>query len=249
MIASELVAGTERPAFIVDPVVVDELPERVRITGVKALRRRAISHALNQFATARRYAEEHETFYERLNLVVCHMGGGISVGAHKKGCYIDVNNALDGEGPFSPQRSGSLPVGQLLAMCFSGRYTHQELKLLNKGRGGMIDLLGTADMREVERRVEAGDPEAEVAFEAMVYRIAKEITSVLPAFDGEPVDQVLLTGGMARSRLLVEKLRKYLAAFGCGVTVYPGENEMAALVKGALRVLSGREQARTYPPT
>lgn len=249
MIASELVAGTDKPAFIVDPVVVDELPERVRITGVKTLRRRAISHALNQFATARRYAEEHETFYERLNLVVCHMGGGISVGAHKKGCYIDVNNALDGEGPFSPQRSGSLPVGQLLAMCFSGRYTHQELKLLNKGRGGMIDLLGTADMREVERRVEAGDREAGAAFEAMVYRIAKEITSLLPAFDGEPVDQVLLTGGMARSRLLVEKLRQYLAAFGCGVTVYPGENEMAALVKGALRVLSGREQARTYPPT
>jgi butyrate kinase len=113
----------------------------------------------------------------------------------------------------------------------------------------MIDLLGTADMREVESRVEAGDREAGAAFEAMVYRIAKEITSLLPAFDGEPVDQVLLTGGMARSRLLVEKMRRYLAAFGCGVTVYPGENEMAALVKGALRVLSGREQARTYSPT
>jgi len=248
MIASELVAGTDKPAYIVDPVVVDELPERVRITGVKALRRRAISHALNQVATARRYAEENETFYERLNLVVCHMGGGISVGAHKRGRYIDVNNALDGEGPFSPQRSGSLPVGQLIEMCFSGDHTRQEMKLLNKGRGGMIDLVGTADMREVERRAEAGDVPASLAFEAMAYRIAKEIASLWPAFDGEPVDRILLTGGMARSKMLVDGLRDLLKACGCGITVYPGENEMVALVKGALRVLSGREEALTYPP-
>ncbi len=248
MIASELVSGTDKPAYIVDPVVVDELPERVRITGVKALRRRAISHALNQVATARRYAEENETFYERLNLVVCHMGGGISVGAHKHGRYIDVNNALDGEGPFSPQRSGSLPVGQLIEMCFSGEHTRQEMKLLNKGRGGMIDLVGTADMRAVERRAEAGDVPASLALEAMAYRIAKEIASLWPAFDGEPVDRILLTGGMARSKMLVDGLGNLLKACGCGITVYPGENEMVALVKGALRVLSGREEALTYPP-
>ena len=246
LIAHELTAGLGRPAFIVDPVVVDEAPERVKVTGMKAVRRRVISHALNQIATARRYAEEHETFYEKVNVIVCHLGGGISVGAHKRGRYIDVNNALDGEGPFSPQRSGSMPTGQMIELCFSGKLTKPELKQLNKGRGGLIDLLGTADLREVERRIEAGDAEAARVYEAMAYQIAKEVTSLLPAFDGEPVDRVLLTGGMARSQRLVAELTRLLAALGCGVTAYPGENEMAALVKGALRVLDGREEALTY---
>ena len=134
-------------------MVVDEAPDRVKVTGMKAIRRQVISHALNQIATARRYAEENETFYEYLNLIVCHMGGGITVGAHAKGRYIDVNNGLDGEGPFSPQRSGREPTGQLIRLCFSGKYTLEELLKLNKGRGGLIDLLGTADFREVERRV------------------------------------------------------------------------------------------------
>ncbi len=245
-IARELTAASGRPAFIVDPVVVDEAPERVRVTGFKMVRRRVISHALNQIATARRYAEEHETFYEKVNVVVCHLGGGISVGAHKRGRYIDVNNALDGEGPFTPQRSGSLPVGQLIELCFSGKFTKPELKQLNKGRGGLIDLLGTADLREVERRMDAGDAEATGVYEAMCYQIAKEVTSLLPAFDGEPLDRVLFTGGMARSQRLVAELTRLLAALGCGVSVYPGENELAALVKGALRVLEGREEAGTY---
>lgn len=246
LIARDLTQSTAKPAFIVDPVVVDEAPERVKITGVKAIRRKIISHALNQIATARRWAEEHETFYERVNVIVCHMGGGITVGAHKGGRYLDVNNGLDGEGPFSPQRSGSLPVGQLIALCFSGMYTLDELKKLNKGRGGVIDLLGTADMREVERRIAGGDAWARDVFEAMAYQIAKEISSVIPAFDGERIDQILLTGGAARSKSLVAKIRRYVAAVGCGVTVYPGENEMAALVKGALRVLQGKETARIY---
>jgi len=246
LIARELVSGTTKPAFIVDPVVVDEAPPRVRVAGIKAIRRKIISHALNQIATARRYAEDNGTFYERINVIVCHMGGGISIGAHKKGRYIDVNNALDGEGPFSPQRSGSLPTGQLIDLCFSGKYSYAELKKLNKGRGGLIDLLGTADLREVERRVREGDAEASDVYEAMIYQISKSITALIPAFDGESVDHVLLTGGMARSSLLVEGVRKLLAATGWGVTVYPGENEMAALVKGALRVLSGKEAAREY---
>ncbi len=235
-----------RPAFIVDPVVVDEVPERVKITGLKELRRKVISHALNQIATARRYAEENETFYEEINVIVAHMGGGITIGAHAKGRYIDVNNGLNGEGPFTPQRSGSLPTGQLIDLCFSGRYTHAQLRQLNKGRGGLIDLLGTADFREVERRVLAGDAEAAAVVEAMVYQIAKGIAALVPAFDGAPVDRILLTGGLARSRLLVEGITRGVAAMGCGVTVYPGENEMAALVKGALRVLQGKEEARTY---
>ncbi|MBK9796187.1 MAG: butyrate kinase [Holophagaceae bacterium] len=248
LIAAELVAGTSKPAFIVDPVVVDEVEPKVKITGLKELPRRVVSHALNQIATARRYAEEHETFYERINVIVAHMGGGITVGAHRKGRYLDVNNGLDGEGPFSPQRSGSLPPGQLIELCFSGKYTKAELKLLNKGRGGLIDLLGTADMREVERRVEQGDAEAALVYEALTYQIAKAITALLPAFEGEAIDAILLTGGMARSRRLVGELGRLTSALGCEVQVYPGENEMAALAKGALRVLSGREQAKTYPP-
>lgn len=248
LIARELVGDSGREAFIVDPVVVDEVPDRVKITGMKEIRRLVISHALNQISTARRYAEEHETFYRYLNLIVCHMGGGITVGAHAKGRYIDVNNGLDGEGPFSPQRSGSEPTGQLIRLCFNGRHTLEELLRLNKGRGGLVDLLGTADFREVEQRVQAGDPEACPVYEAMVYQICKSITALLPAFDGEAVDQVLLTGGMSRSRMLVEDITAGVKALGCGVTVYPGENEMYALAKGALRVLAGREPARVYDP-
>ncbi len=248
LIAHELVGDSGKPAFIVDPVVVDEVPERVKITGVKELRRKIISHALNQIATARRYAEENETFYEDINVIVAHMGGGITIGAHHRGRYVDVNNGLNGEGPFSPQRSGSLPPGQLIELCFSGRYTRDQLLQLNKGRGGLIDLLGTSDFRAVERRVASADAQAAAVVEAMTYQIAKHIAALLPAFDGETVDRILLTGGLARSRLLVEGIERAVVAMGCGVTVYPGENEMAALVKGALRVLQGKEQARVYAP-
>jgi butyrate kinase len=248
LIAAELVAGTGKPAFIVDPVVVDEADPKVKVTGLKELPRRIISHALNQIATARRYAEEHETFYERINVIVAHMGGGITVGAHRRGRYLDVNDGLDGEGPFSPQRTGSLPPGQLIDLCFSGKYTRAELKLLNKGRGGLLDLLGTADLREVERRVAAGDAEARLVYDALAYQIAKAITALAPAFEGEPLDAILLTGGMARSPQLVSELTRLTVALGCPVKVYPGENEMAALAKGALRVLSGRETAKDYPP-
>ncbi|MBU2503278.1 butyrate kinase, partial [bacterium] len=143
---------------------------------------------------------------------------------------------------------GGEPTGDLIRLCFSGRYTQDELLKLNKGRGGLIDLLGTADFREVERRIEAGDPEAGAVYEAMVYQICKNITALLPAFDGEPVDQVLLTGGMARSAMLVGDITAGVKALGCGVTAYPGENEMYALMKGALRVLSGREAAKDYNP-
>jgi len=246
LIARELVSGSGRPAFIVDPVVVDEVPERAKITGLKAIRRKIISHALNQIATARRYAEEQQTFYERINVIVAHMGGGVSIGAHHHGHYVDVNNALDGEGPFTPQRSGSLPVGQLIDLCFSGQYSKEQLKQLNKGSGGLIDLLGTADLRDLERRYLAGEAEVIEVMDAMAYQIAKWITSLLPAFEGEKVDQILLTGGMARCRPTVAFIQRTVAAMGCGVTLYPGENEMFALAKGALRVLAGKEVPRTY---
>ena len=248
LIAAELVGDSGKPAFIIDPVVVDEVPTRAKITGIKEIRRKVISHALNQIATAKRYAEENGTFYEYLNLIVAHMGGGITIGAHKKGRYIDVNNGLNGEGPFTPERSGSIPTGQLIELCFSGKYSHKELKQLNKGKGGLIDLLGTSNFRKITNRVIDGDPEAAEVFEALTYQIAKNITTLLPAFDGESVDRVLLTGGMARSNLLCGGITKAVAALGCGVSVYPGENEMDALAIGALRVLRGKEEARKYAP-
>ena len=246
LLAHELATPAGKPAFIVDPVVVDETPSRVKITGLKGIRRRAISHALNQVACARRYAQESETFYENINAIVCHLGGGISVGAHRKGRYLDTNNALDGEGPFSPERSGSLPQGEVADLCFSGRYSHAEFRKLIKGAGGLVSLLGTSDLREVERRVAAGDPEASEVFDALAYQVAKATTALLPAFEGEPLDRVILTGGMARSAMLVERLTRYLAGLPCGITVYPGENELIALAKGALRVLYGKEAARDY---
>ena len=246
-IAAEIAKAGGMPAFIVDPVVVDETEERAKVTGVKAIRRRVRSHALNQIASARRYAREHETFYDRVNVIVAHLGGGISIGAHRHGRYVDVNDGLDGEGPFTPQRSGSLPVGQLIDLCFSGTLTRDELKALNKGKGGLMDLLGTSDLREVERRIDAGDGEATAVFEAMGYQIAKGIAALVPAFEGAPIDQVILTGGMARSQRLMARITALVAGIRAGVTVYPGENEMLALAKGALRVLNGREPAKEYP--
>jgi len=248
LIACELTRDCDKPAFIVDPVVVDEVPVRSKITGIKEIRRKVISHALNQIATARRYARENETFYEYINVIVCHMGGGITIGAHKKGQYIDVNNGLNGEGPFTPERSGSIPTGQLIELCFSDKYTHEELKELNKGRGGLLDLLGTSDFRVIEKRVADGAPDACEVVEAMAYQVAKNITALIPAFDGESVDRILLTGGLAHSELLVRKIEDAVAALDCGVSVYPGENEMLALAKGALRVLRGIEDAKSYNP-
>lgn len=246
LIARELVSNTEAAAFIVDPVVVDEAPDRVKITGFKSIRRRVISHALNQIASVRRYAQEQQTFYEKVNVIVAHLGGGISVGAHKGGRYIDANDGLDGEGPFSPERSGSLPVGRLVDLCFSGQYTKAELRKLIKGRGGLIDLLGTSDLRELQPRYLAGEKEVVDVLDAFAYQISKWICSMIPAFDGERVDRIILTGGAARSKIVVDHIIAHLAALPWGVTVYPGENEMSALVKGALRVLSGKETAKTY---
>ncbi len=248
LIADELAVRHDLPTFIVDPVVVDEVWEQAKVTGFREIKRLVISHALNQIATAQRFASENETFYDCINVIVAHMGGGITVGAHRHGRYIDVNNGLNGEGPFSPQRSGSIPPGQLIQLCYSGKYTEKEIKKLNKGRGGLIDLLGTADLREIEQRINDGDEEARIVFDAMTYQIAKEIAGLLPAFQGEALNGVLLTGGMARSETLVAGIKSYLPAACSPVMVYPGENEMSALVKGVLRVLNGKEDARSYDP-
>ncbi len=249
LIAHELMEGTGKPAFIVDPVVVDEVAERVKITGLKQIRRQVISHPLNQIATGHRYAEEQGTSYEQLNLIVAHMGGGISVGAHRKGHYVDVNNALGGEGPFTPERAGSLPGFQLVDLCFSGQYTQAQIKKLLVGKGGLMDLLGTTNLMELENRYVAGDAHVIAILDAMAYGVAKEISSLWPAFDGEPVDQILITGGIARCKPTVAYIQKCLAALPAGISVYPGENEMLALVMGALRVLNGQETAKVYAPS
>ena len=247
IIANDLVKGTAVKAYIVDPVVVDEVEDKVKITGVKEIKRFVISHALNQIASARRYAAENETFYEEINVIVAHMGGGISVGAHHRGMYADVNNALNGEGPFSAQRSGSLPVGQLIDLCFSGKYKIDQIKRLNVGEGGLVNLAGTNDLREIEDRIKKGDSNAVLVFDALVYSLSKEISSLVPAFQGESVDRIILTGGMARSERLVNDIISSVTALGCGVTVYPGENEMKALSEGVIRVLQGKEAIRRYP--
>jgi butyrate kinase len=246
LIAHELAAPAGKPAFIVDPVVVDEAPLRVKITGFSNIRRRVISHALNQVASARRYAQESETFYENVNVIVCHLGGGISVGAHCEGHYVDANNALDGEGPFTPERAGSLPAGQLAELCFSGQYTHAEVKRMIKGSGGLIALVGTSDLREIERRIAEGDGWAAEVFDALAYQVAKSAAALIPAFEGRTIDRVILTGGMSRSKRLVERISHYLSGVPCGITTYPGENEMVALAKGALRVLYEKEEPREY---
>jgi butyrate kinase len=248
LIAHELVEGSGKPAFIVDPVVVDEVADRVKLTGVKGIRRKVISHALNQIATAHRYAEDRGLPYEKVNLIVAHLGGGITVGAHKRGRYIDVNDGLGGEGPMSPERAGSMPGFALVDYCFSGQHTKEEVKKKLVGKGGILDLLGTTNMMELEKRYQAGDGEVIAVMDAMAYQIAKEITSLWPAFDGEHVDQILITGGIARCKPTIEYIKKCLAGLPAGVTVYPGENEMLALVMGALRVLTGKEPAKTYAP-
>lgn len=249
LIAHELMSQTGKPAFIVDPVVVDEVDERVKITGVKAVRRRVISHALNQIATAHRYADEKGATYDKLNVIVAHLGGGITVGAHKKGRYIDVNDGLGGEGPMTPERAGSLPGFALVELCFSGKHTKEEVKKMLVGKGGLIDLLGTTNGMELSQRYTAGDAEVIRVLDAMAYSIAKEIASLWPAFDGQQVDQILITGGLARCSPLVAGIQKGIAGLPAGSTLYPGENEMLALVKGALRVLSGEEKAKVYAPS
>lgn len=231
-------------AYIVDPVVVDELCPLARYSGLPEIERRSIFHALNQKAVARRAAVELGKPYAECNLVVAHMGGGISVGAHQKGRVIDVNNALDGDGPFSPERAGSLPVGGLVKLAFSGKYELPQLLKMLTGKGGLVAHLGTNDLREVARRIDDGDEKARLLFEALAYRMAKEIGASAAALSGE-VDAIILTGGLAYNERFTKLIRDRVA-FIAPVKIYPGEDEMQALVEGALRVLDGSEEARRY---
>lgn len=244
IIAFEIASKLNLPSFIVDPVVVDEMEDIARISGMPEISRISIFHALNQKAVARRAAREMKKNYSEINLVVAHLGGGISVGAHKQGRVIDVNNALDGEGPFSPERSGGLPVGDFAKLCFSGKYSHNEIKKKIKGNGGLVAYLGTNDAREVSSRVKQGDQQAELVYKAMAYQVAKEIGSCAAALKGD-VDGIVLTGGIAYDREFTKWIEERVA-FIAPVILYPGEDEMAALSEGALRILSGEEEAHCY---
>lgn len=244
LIARELGEGYGIPSFIVDPVVVDELSDLARISGLPEIQRVSIFHALNQKAVAKRYAKEIGRAYNELNLIVVHMGGGISVGAHEKGRIIDVNNALNGDGPYSPERSGGLPAADLVKLCFSGKYTEAEMLKKITGKGGVVAYLGTNNMLEVEERIQKGDEKAKLVFEGMAYQTAKEIGLSAAVLKGK-VDQILLTGGIIYSEAMVEYLKKHVE-FIASITAYPGEDELLALAEGALRVLNGEEEVSVY---
>jgi len=231
-------------AFIVDPVVVDELQPVARISGHPEIERVSIFHALNQKAVARTYAASIGKKYEDINLIVVHMGGGISVGAHKKGRVIDVNNAFNGDGPFSPERTGGLPSGQLVDLCFSGKFSHSELKLMITGKGGMVAYLGTNNFVEVCKMADNGDQKALLIKNAVSYQIGKEV-GALSAVLGGHVDAIILTGGMAYQESHVNSIRS-MVEFIAKVVVYPGEDEIKALAFNGLLALDGKIEIKTY---
>jgi len=243
LIAHAIGSKIGKPSFIVDPVVVDEFMEISRISGHPLLKRRSIFHALNQKAIARQYCKDMGKAYTDLNLVVVHLGGGISVGIHAKGKVIDANNALDGDGPISPERSGSLPTGDFAALCFSGSHTLAEVRKMLAGQGGLVAYFGSNNLLELEERAKT-EPEVQTAIDAMCYQVAKEVAAVSTAVNGQ-VDAILLTGGIAHSKYITGEIAKRVE-FITKVHVYPGEDELAALAQGALRVLRGEEAAKEY---
>ena len=249
-LAYEIASGAGIPAYIVDPVCVDEFDELARVSGLPEIARRSLSHALNLKAIARRAAEDLGSRYEELNLVVIHLGGGISVSAHRRGRMVDVNQALDGTGPFAPERAGGLPVGDVVRMCY-GQAPYQGLALTYDemfrklaGEGGLVAHLGTNNAIQVEKRIAAGDEHAQLIYEAMAYQIAKEIGAMAAVLHGQ-VDAVVLTGGAAHSEMLVDWITERVAWIA-PTLVFPGEDEMLAMAQGALRVLMGEESAKEY---
>ena len=244
IIAHQLAGATGCPAFIVDPVVVDELDDVARITGLPEIRRRSIFHALNQKSVARQIAHKLGRKYEDCNFIVAHLGGGISVGAHKHGRVVDVNNALNGDGPFSPERAGTLPALDLAQLCFSGNHTLAQIKHKLSGEGGLVAYKNTHDFRELTDRMNAGDTEASLLYRAMAYNISKEIAKHGATLEGK-VDRIILTGGIAHNTAFMRLIRERVE-FLAPVEIVPGEREMISLVQGVLAVLDGNEQAKEY---
>lgn len=244
ILAYEFAKEYKRDAYTVNPVVVDEFEDISRISGLKQIERKSVFHALNQKAVAIRFAKSINKAYEDINVIVVHLGGGISVGLHKKGRVIDVNNALGGDGPFSPERTGTIPTYPLVDICFSGKYTKEQVKKMLVGKGGIASYLETNDARIVEERVLSGDNEAKLIFEAMAYTVIKEIGSMYFVAKGD-IDGIILTGGIAYSKYFTNYIKTYVDPIN-EVTVYPGEDEMQALVDGTLRVLNKEEKALRY---
>ena len=237
-------ASGNKPAFIVNPVVVDELQELARFSGMPDNPRISIFHALNQKAVAARYAEAVGRPYAELNLIITHLGGGITVGAHRNGRVIDVNNGLSGEGPFSPERSGGVPTLKLIEMCFSGKYEPAIMKRMAVGKGGLVAYLRTNDAREVEDRIAAGDARAELVYRAMAYQISKEIGAMHAVLNCR-TDAIILTGGMAHSTLLVEWIRDTVGTLAEFV-VFPGEDELLAMVEETTKALENKSPVLCY---
>ena len=232
-------------AYIADPVVTDELSDVARIAGHPLFERISIFHALNQKATARLHAQKTGRRYEELNLIVAHLGGGISVGAHQNGKVVDVNNGFDGEGPFSPERAGTLPVGQLIGLCFSGKYSEEQVRRMVVGEGGYVGYLGTNNAREVEEMAATGNQQAQLIQQALYYQVAKIIGEMAVVLEGN-IDAILLTGGMAFSRNLIKAISTKVN-FLAPVYDYPGEDELQALAMNALLVANNQTIVREYP--
>ncbi|MGG6544417.1 UNVERIFIED_CONTAM: butyrate kinase [Prevotella sp. 15_C9] len=239
---AELIPGC--PSFVADPGVVDEMVPEAHVTGLPNVKRICIWHALNQKAIARRYAKDRETTYDKLNLIICHLGGGISIAAHEKGRAVDANNALDGAGPFSPERTGTLPMSEIIHLCFTSGMTEEELLRLVSARGGLLAHLGTNDMRAITERIATGDKHAELVVSAMLWHVAKAIAAEAAVLNGK-VDAVLLTGGLCYSDYVVSRLRKRIE-FLAPVVVYPGQDEMLALTENALAALKGEREVKDY---
>ncbi|MFC2118850.1 butyrate kinase [Bacteroidota bacterium] len=231
-------------AFIADPVVVDEFEPMARITGHKYFERKSIFHALNQKAVGRTYASSIIKKYKDLNLIIAHLGGGISIGAHKKGKVIDVNQGLDGDGPFSPERSGTLPVGDLVKLCYSGKYTQKEVYKMIVGEGGMVSYFGTNNAVEIEVKAMNGDKEAVFIFNAMAYQIAKTIGEMYTVLKCE-ADAILITGGLAHNKFLINQIIERVFKLA-PVHIFPGEDEMKSLGNNGLMVIKGEIQPKVY---
>ena len=244
ILAKEIGDSVGIPSYIVDPVVVDEMMDIARYSGCSELPRVSKFHALNQKAVAKRYAKEVGKKYEDLNLIVVHMGGGCSVGPHKEGRVIDIFNALDGDGAFSPERAGAVPPGALIKLCYSGKYSEKEVYKMLVGNGGFNDYLGTNDMRDVEKMVNEGNEKADEARQAFILQMAKDIGAMACVLNGK-VDRIIVTGGIAYDKAVVAGLKErceWIAPF----TVYPGEDELLALAQGGLRVMNKEEEAKPY---
>jgi len=247
IIAYEIAKALNIPSYIVDPVVVDELAPIARISGFSLIERKSIFHALNQKAVARRVAMDLGKKYEDINFIVTHLGGGITVGAHEKGKVIDVNNGLHGEGPFSPERAGTVPAGDLISLCYSGTYYREELMKRLVGQGGLVGYLGTNDALKVEKMIEQGNEKAKLIYSAMAYQVAKEIGAASAVLSGK-VDAIILTGGLAYGKDFVKEISDRINWIA-DVIIYPGENELQALAEGALRILRGDEEVKAYSGT